>query len=244
MVSRERGVGGARAQRRVPRPTTSATTANSQRVSVSSRHCRTATMRVAIEAASLALSSGGLARYTSELSLALARCFPGRRILPGLRPAFPHARRRARPICSAAADRAMPWSAAGGSGDWRARCAGCGADLVHGPDFAVPYLPRRPSVLTLHDLSPWMDERWHHAAARVRRRTPVLLELGWRRWSITPGESGAARQAIERFRLRPERVVAVPEAAAPWFRPVAARPARVRISCSSARWSRARISRR
>jgi len=28
-----------------------------------------------------------------------------------------------------------------------------GADLVHGPDFAVPYIPRRPSVLTLHDLS-------------------------------------------------------------------------------------------
>ena len=33
-------------------------------------------MRVAIEAASLSLSSGGLARYTSELALALARCFP------------------------------------------------------------------------------------------------------------------------------------------------------------------------
>ena len=33
-------------------------------------------MRVAIEAASLGLTSGGLARYTSELSLALARCFP------------------------------------------------------------------------------------------------------------------------------------------------------------------------
>ena len=31
-----------------------------------------------------------------------------------------------------------------------------GADLVHGPDFAVPYLLRRPSVSTLHDLSPWM----------------------------------------------------------------------------------------
>ena len=52
-------------------------------------------MRVAIEAASLSLSSGGLARYTSELSLALARCFPGRRILPGLRPALPHAVARA-----------------------------------------------------------------------------------------------------------------------------------------------------
>ena len=33
-------------------------------------------MRVAIEAASLALTSGGLARYTSELSLALAHAFP------------------------------------------------------------------------------------------------------------------------------------------------------------------------
>ena len=33
-------------------------------------------MRVAIEAASLALTSGGLPRYTSELSLALARFAP------------------------------------------------------------------------------------------------------------------------------------------------------------------------
>ena len=33
-------------------------------------------MRVAIEAASLTLTSGGLARYTCELSLALARAFP------------------------------------------------------------------------------------------------------------------------------------------------------------------------
>ncbi len=94
-----------------------------------------------------------------------------------------------------------------------------GADLVHGPDFAVPYLLRRPSVLTLHDLSPWMDARWHHAAHRVRRRTPVLLELGLATMVITPGEK-VRRQAIERFGLRPERVVAVPEAAAHWFRPV------------------------
>ncbi|HEV2445952.1 MAG TPA: hypothetical protein VGS58_08525, partial [Candidatus Sulfopaludibacter sp.] len=33
-------------------------------------------MRVAIEATPLTLSSGGLARYTAELSLALAREFP------------------------------------------------------------------------------------------------------------------------------------------------------------------------
>jgi glycosyltransferase involved in cell wall biosynthesis len=98
-----------------------------------------------------------------------------------------------------------------------------GADLVHGPDFAVPYIPRRPSVLTIHDLSPWMKRRWHHAAERVRRRTPVLLELGIATMIVTPGE-GVRKEAIERFHLRPDRVVAVPEAAAPWLRPVEPRP--------------------
>jgi glycosyltransferase involved in cell wall biosynthesis len=72
--------------------------------------------------------------------------------------------------------------------------------------------------MTLHDLSPWMDPAWHHAAARVRRRTPLLLELGVATMVITPGEA-VRRQAIERFRLRPERVVAVPEAAPSWLRP-------------------------
>jgi glycosyltransferase involved in cell wall biosynthesis len=98
-----------------------------------------------------------------------------------------------------------------------------GADLVHGPDFAVPYIPRRPSVLTIHDLSPWMDKSWHHAADRVRGRTPLLLDLGIATMIVTPGEA-VRQQTIERFHLRPERVVAVPEAAASWFQPVEFRP--------------------
>ena len=55
-------------------------------------------MRVAIEATSLSLSSGGLARYTSELSLALGAMISRGRILSALRPAFPHAVGRARRI--------------------------------------------------------------------------------------------------------------------------------------------------
>jgi glycosyltransferase involved in cell wall biosynthesis len=98
-----------------------------------------------------------------------------------------------------------------------------GAQLVHGPDFSVPYIPRRPSVLTLHDLSPWMDPRWHRGAGRVRRRTPVLLDLGIATMILTPSEL-VRKQAIERFRLNPSRIVAVPEAAAPWFRPVESLP--------------------
>jgi glycosyltransferase involved in cell wall biosynthesis len=52
----------------------------------------------------------------------------------------------------------------------------------------------------------------------------VLFELGLATMVITPGEK-VRRAAIERFGLRPERVVAVPEAAAHWFRPVETAPA-------------------
>jgi glycosyltransferase involved in cell wall biosynthesis len=180
-------------------------------------------MRVAIEAASLSLSSGGLARYTSELSLALARCFPEDEFF--LVSDQPFRMPSPAPVnlkCGGGPRNAMErrwwlWGLARELG----RLA---ADLVHGPDFAVPYLSRRPSVLTLHDLSPWMNQHWHHAAHRVRRRTPVLFELGLATMVITPGEK-VRRAAIERFDLRPERVVAVPEAAAHWFRPVESAPA-------------------
>jgi glycosyltransferase involved in cell wall biosynthesis len=175
-------------------------------------------MRVAIEAASLTLSSGGLARYTSELSLALATSFPADEFylvsdqpfsMPA--PAPPNLHKGGGPR-NLLERRWWLW----GLGRELHRLR---ADLIHGPDFAVPYLRRRPSVLTLHDLSPWMDERWHHAAERVRRRTPVLFELGLATMVITPGEA-VRSAAIERFRLAPDRVVSVPEAAAPWLRPI------------------------
>jgi glycosyltransferase involved in cell wall biosynthesis len=174
-------------------------------------------MRVAIEAASLTLTSGGLARYTSELSLALAREFPQddyflvsdqKFVMP---PTAPENLKRGGVPRNAIERRWWLWGI-------NRELRRLRADLVHGPDFAVPYLSQRPSVLTLHDLSPWMDERWHHDATRVRRRTPILLELGLATMIITPGES-VRKQAIERFRLEPGRVVAIPEAAAPWLRP-------------------------
>jgi glycosyltransferase involved in cell wall biosynthesis len=181
-------------------------------------------MRVAIEATSLTLSSGGLARYTSELSLALARCFPADEFVlisdqPFRMPdGAPDNLKRGGGPRNAAERRWWLWGIAREMGRLH-------ADLVHGPDFAVPYLSRRPSVMTLHDLSPWMDERWHHAAQRVKRRTPVILDLGIATMIVTPGEA-VRRQAIERFRLRPDRVVAVPEAAPSWMRAVETSPGR------------------
>ena len=177
-------------------------------------------MRVVIEAAALSLSSGGLARYTSELSLALAHTFPDDEYYLVSDQAFqmpagapPNLMRGGGPR-NAVERRWWLWGLS-------RELSRLHADLIHGPDFAVPYLGRRPSVLTLHDLSPWMDERWHHDATRVRRRTPILLDLDLATMVITPSET-VRRQAMERFRLPPERVVTVPEAAASWLRPVPA----------------------
>jgi glycosyltransferase involved in cell wall biosynthesis len=180
-------------------------------------------MRVAIESASLALTSGGLARYTSELSLAMARCFPQDEFFLVSDQKFqipesaPRNLRRGGSPRNAAERRWWLWGLT-------RELQRLGADLVHGPDFSVPYLAERPSVLTLHDLSPWMDDGWHHAAGRVRRRTPVLLEMGIATMIVTPTQT-VRKQAIERFRLHPGRIVAIPEAAASWFRPVCAEPA-------------------
>jgi glycosyltransferase involved in cell wall biosynthesis len=98
-----------------------------------------------------------------------------------------------------------------------------GAEVFHGTDFSVPYSKRIPAVMTLHDLSPWMDPAWQPDARRVRRRTPWLLRGGFATMVITPSEA-VRRAAIKRFRLDPERVVAVPLAAAESCRPVAAPP--------------------
>ena len=134
-------------------------------------------MRVAIEAASLSLSSGGLARYTGELSLALARRFPEDEFClvsdqPFHMPPNPPANlTRGGGPRNAVERRWWIWGL-------DREMSRLGADLIHGPDFAVPYIPRRASVMTLHDLSPWMNPEWHHGAARVRRRTPLLFDLG------------------------------------------------------------------
>lgn len=83
------------------------------------------------------------------------------------------------------------------------------SQVFHGTNFEVPYLNARPSVLTLHDLSPWRDAAWHTGAERVRRRAPWLLRLGIATMVITPSEA-IRREAIRSFGLAPERVAATP----------------------------------
>jgi glycosyltransferase involved in cell wall biosynthesis len=159
----------------------------------------------ALDATPLTVTSGGVRRYTEELARALRETFPDdtyHLISDQLQPSSNLLDRR---WWSIGVQRTMS----------RLNCA-----IFHGTDFSVPYIPARPSVMTLHDLSPWMNLAWHHAADRVRRRTPWLLRLGIATMILTDTEA-IRRQAIERFRISPARVVTVHLAASSSFVPVA-----------------------
>ncbi|HEY6341838.1 MAG TPA: glycosyltransferase family 1 protein [Bryobacteraceae bacterium] len=187
--------------------------------------------RFALDATPLIEPTGGIARYTRELALALAREFGEDQFwmlsdqpVPEITPAEPNLRVGSSP--RTALER--KWWLWGVEREMARR----GIELFHGTDFATPYFPRRPSVLTLHDLSPWMCADWQRGTSlpngvgkRVRQRTPILLRLGLATMTITPTEA-VRRAAIEKFGLDADRVVAVPLAANPDFHPVEADPPR------------------
>jgi glycosyltransferase involved in cell wall biosynthesis len=156
-------------------------------------------MNVALDGTPLTAGPGGIARYTAELHRALAECFPEDSFR----------------LVSDQLDPPESWL-------WRRwwtfgiQHAIKDADVFHGTDFAVPYLPLKPSVMTVHDLSPWNGA---DASPRVRARTPYLIGLGLATMVITPSEA-VRRAAIDYFRIPPSRVVATPLAAAPHLRPV------------------------
>ncbi len=168
-------------------------------------------MRVALDATPLVAGTGGVPRYVRELHGALERAGSGDRF-------------------ALVSDQPVPGALGPGGGRLERRwwLAGLpmllrreGFTVFHGTEFAVPYLPVCASVLSLHDLSPWMDAAWHGAGVeRVRRRTPWLLRMGLATMVLTLSEA-VRRRAIARFGLAAERVVAVPLAASAGLRPVA-----------------------
>src|SRR3954452_6207337 len=157
-------------------------------------------IRAALDGTPLTLTSGGLRRYTEELFRALHEEFPSDEyslVSDQLTPAKNILQKR--------------WWSVGLPLELRRQQAA----VFHGTDFAVPYLPVCASVMTIHDLSPWMNAEWHADAVvrRVRRRTPWLLRLGLATMLITP-TAAVRSQVVERFRIREDQIVVVPEAGA------------------------------
>jgi|SRR5579863_5752596 len=179
-------------------------------------------MHIALDATPLTVPSGGVRRYTEELSRALAENFPTDEFWLVSDQAFnlPNGRlpnlKSGRCPGNLLQRRWWLWGL-------QRETSRLAINVFHGTDFSVPYLPVCASVMTLHDLSPWMDRGWHSESDRVRKRTPILLRLGLATMVITPSEA-VRKQAIESFRLLPDRVISVPLAAAATFRPPGCAP--------------------
>lgn len=150
-------------------------------------------MNIALDSTPLSAGPGGIARYTAKLRDALRSAFPGDRVVEvtdqGAR---------------LGALRKQWWSVG-----LPLALRESGAHVFHGTDFSVPYVPVCAAVMTIHDLSPWIEEYRAATSARVRRRTPWLLRLKLATMIVTPTEA-VRREAIARFQLPPERVRATP----------------------------------
>jgi len=180
-------------------------------------------MNIALDATPLIVPSGGVRRYAAELSISLAENFRGDHIwllsdqpfqLPARKLPNLHAGLGPRTLLER---RWWLWGL-------QRQLRRLKIDVFHGTDFMVPYLNRSPSVMTLHDLSPWMEPAWHHQANRVRNRAPWLLRFGLATMLITHSQA-VRKQALEKFRLPSSLVNVVPLAASSIFRPCLTKPA-------------------
>jgi glycosyltransferase involved in cell wall biosynthesis len=189
-------------------------------------------MVVALDATPLRLASGGLRRYAEELSLALAREHPEDDYwllcdFPFVMPEGAPANLRAGSMPEAALWRR--WWLAGVHREMGRR----GCELFHGTNFLAPWVPLKPAVVTVHDLSPWREvsadsaesgdglseSAGGRAGSFVRLRAAVQLGLGLPSMIVTPSEAVRA-ELLHRFRLPGWKVAAAPLAASAKFRPV------------------------
>jgi glycosyltransferase involved in cell wall biosynthesis len=181
-------------------------------------------MRIAIDARLWGEPRSGIGRYTRALIEAMVREAPEARLVLYLD-------REAADLPAVAEVRVLPWPQRlvwtlwALPRDLRQRPV----DLFHGvTGFELPPGSRCARVTTVHDLIPFRFP----ALVPWRHRVAVRLLLGGalRHAARVIAVSEATRSEIlERYRLSPERVVVVPEAADPRFTPAsAADRARVR----------------
>ena len=170
-------------------------------------------MRVAIDATPLVVPIGGTARYVVELVAALSVQFPNDEFhlisdqtnwtLPQRLDGLENVVRRPpqwRGLRGSWWTTGLPW-------ELHRR----GIDLFHGTDFSVPYVPLTPSVMMIHDLSPWKGASIRPLGSdRVRRRTPYLLRIATH--LLTHTEAVRSELAAT-FAVSLHRITAVPLAA-------------------------------
>src|SRR5215218_34512 len=90
-------------------------------------------------------------------------------------------------------------------------------DLFHGTNYEIPFWSRRPTVLTIHDLSLLMLSEVHSddLVSRARWRLPWMAKRASK--IITPSNS-VKTELCEAFGIHPDKVSVTPEAPRPVFK--------------------------
>jgi len=90
-------------------------------------------------------------------------------------------------------------------------------DLFHGTNYEIPFWSRRPTVVTIHDLSMLMLSGVHREdlVGRSRWRLPWMAKRASR--IITPSNS-IKKELCEAFGIQPDKVAVTPEAPRPVFK--------------------------
>lgn len=158
-------------------------------------------LTVALDGTPLMGPIGGIRRFTEQLILALRNEFPGDNYIPVSDQFAPTPKGLEKRWWLYGLNKALKRS---------------GTQVFHGTDFAVPYLSRVPSVMTVHDLSPWNEPS--PTSARVRSRAGKLMQ--WKIPTLIHTHSEAVRrEVIEAFAWPEDRIVTIPLAAAEVFTP-------------------------
>src|SRR5947209_7690353 len=113
-------------------------------------------MIIGMDATPLSLTSGGIRRYTEELAHALATEFPQDTLVLLSDQPFSTSLKLSNLLLEQQKSRnplARRWWSIGIHSYLRKYRV----DVFHGTNFSVPYVPLKPAVLTIHDLSPWME---------------------------------------------------------------------------------------
>ena len=91
--------------------------------------------------------------------------------------------------------------------------------LFHGTNYDVPVLSGCPTVLTIHDLASHLhpETLQSRSVRRARYRLPIMARRAT--MIVTPTQA-VRHEVCERFRIKPEKVVAVHHAPRSCFRPM------------------------
>jgi glycosyltransferase involved in cell wall biosynthesis len=182
-------------------------------------------MRISLDAIPLAAPRTGVGHYTFELARHLAFIAPSDEfelvspfpiVTPFPRQAEQDLPANLRTVHAKVNSLSRRWFAVGLPLYLRQR----GSDLFHGTNYEVPLWGKRPSVLTIHDLSLFLhaETHEHRLVRRGRRRLPLMARAA--SFIITPSES-VRREVLEHLRIEPSKVFSIPEAPRDIFRAVA-----------------------